>query len=222
MALYKNLIYIALFLISIDFISCLKLKKNFISFTDDEEITTITSDSESELLDAIEILNEKGGVIYIDTPVINLDENTIVIINGEDSGGIIGKRQSNGEYPRLNFNKISETLSGINIFGSNKFIEYIIIENVPDNGISIVGDLNIIDHVVSRYNFGSGFAVYGDFNTLNYCYSYRNCGSNINFIYADGFQIAGEINNVFKYCYAWENSDSGFNYIRELNSSELS
>ena len=222
MALNKNLIYIALFLIIIDLFSCIKLKKNLISFTDDEEITTITSDSESELLDAIEILNEKGGVIYIDTPIINLDENTIVIINGEDSGGIIGKRQSNGEYPRLNFNKISETLSGINIFGSNKFIEYIIIENVPDNGISIVGDLNIIDHVVSRYNFGSGFAVYGDFNTLNYCYSYRNCGSNINFIYADGFQIAGEINNVFKYCYAWENSDSGFNYIRELNSSELS
>ena len=69
----KNRIYIALFLfISFDLFSCIKLNKNFKSFTDDEEITTIYTDDEYELSDAINELNKKGGTIYIDTPVINL------------------------------------------------------------------------------------------------------------------------------------------------------
>ena len=222
MVFIKNYINIFLILIIIDFFSCKKIDKNFVSFTDDEEIITINSDNESEFVDAIEKLNEKGGTIFIDTPIINLNETTFIRISGSLSGGIIGIKQSNEEYPRINFNKENEALSGIIITGTNKFLEHIIVENAPFHGVSIIGNNNILDHVISRYNFGSGFDIRGDFNTLNYCYSYRNCGSNINFIYADGFQIAGEINNVFKYCYAWENSDSGFNYIRELNSSELS
>ena len=100
---------------------------------------------------------------------------------------------------------------GFNIFGSNKFIEYIIIEHSPFYGISIYGNNNSLDHVISRYNYGSGFNIIGDFNTLNYCYSYRNFAANIYLVNADGFNILGEVNNVFNYCFAWDNANSGFN-----------
>ena len=219
----KYLICTIIFLITtLELFSCKKIGNNFVSFTDDEEITTITSDNEIEFFDAIDQLNQKGGTIYIDTPVINLNINSIITINGELPGGIIGIRQSNGEYPRINFQNKYEFLSGINIYASNKFIEYIIVENVPDNGFTIYGDNNIFDHVISRYNYGSGFAIYGDFNTFNYCYAYRNCGSHMLLINVDGFYIFGEVNNVFNYCFAWDNANSGFNYVRLFNSSELS
>ena len=222
MVFIKNYINIFLILIIIDFFSCKKLDKNFVSFTDDEEIITINSDNESEFVDAIEKLNEKGGTIFIDTPILNLNETTFIRISGSLSGGIIGIKQSNEEYPRINFNKENEALSGIIITGSNKFLEYIIVENAPFHGVSILGNNNILDHVISRYNFGSGFDIRGDFNTLNYCYAYRNCGSSMHLINADGFQISGDINNVFNYCFAWDNSNSGFNYVKVLNSTELS
>ena len=170
-------------------------------------------------------LNKNGGTIYIDTPVINLVERKIILIGGQLPGGIIGIRQANGDYPRINFVKkegIIELFSSFNVYGSNKFIEYIIVENTPNFGISIVGNNNIFDHVISRYNYGSGFAVYGDFNTFNYCYSYRNCDTKISSQKPDGFYIQGEVNNVFNYCFAWDNANSGFNYARILNSSELS
>ena len=122
----KNRSYIAFLLVIIlDLYSGLKLGKNFKSFTDDDEIATITSDDEFEFIDAIELLNEKGGTIYIDTPVISLISNNLITINGQLPGGIIGIRQSNGEYPRINFMEgdYIEFFSGINIIGSNKFIE---------------------------------------------------------------------------------------------------
>ena len=222
----KNIIFIVFCLtITLDLFSCKILNNKFLSFTDDEEIATITSDNENEFHDAIEKLNEKGGTIYIDTPVINLVERKIILIGGQLPGGIIGIRQANGDYPRINFVKkegIIELFSSFNVYGSNKFIEYIIIENTPNFGISIVGNNNIFDHVISRYNYGSGFAVYGDFNTFNYCYSYRNCDTKISSQKPDGFYIQGEVNNVFNYCFAWDNANSGFNYARILNSSELS
>ena len=222
MVFIKNYINIFLILIIIDFFSFRKLDKNFVSFTDDEEIITINSDNETEFVDAIEKLNEKGGTIFIDTPIINLNETTFIRISGSLSGGIIGIKQSNEEYPRINFNKENEALSGIIITGTNKFLEHIIVENAPFHGVSIIGNNNILDHVISRYNFGSGFAIRGDFNTLNYCYAYRNCGSSMYLINADGFQISGDINNVFNYCFAWDNSNSGFNYVKILNSTEFS
>ena len=221
----KNRIYLSLFLIiSLDLFSSKHLENNLISFTDDEELITITSDDELEFLNAIDQLNKKGGTIYIDTPVINLNNQTSISISGKIPGGIIGIRQSNGEYPRIQFvNRYSEEIfTGFNIFGSNKFIEYIIVENSPSYGISIYGDNNILDHVISRYHYGSGFNIDGDFNILNYCYSYRNLGFGIISINGDGFNIFGEVNNVFNYCFAWDNANSGFNYIRFLNSSELS
>ena len=151
-SLIKSNIYFALFLFfTIDLYCCKKIENKFISFTDDEEITTITSDNETEFINAIEELNR----------------NTITI-GGKFPGGIIGIRQDNGEYPRINFiENFRELFSGINIYGSNKFIEYIIIENSPNYGISIIGQNNILDHVISRYNYGSGFIIYGDFNTFN-------------------------------------------------------
>ena len=217
--------YIVFFLlITFNLFSSKNLENSFISFTDDEEIATITSDDEAEFIDAIEQLNMNGGTIYIDTPVINLERRSSISLTGKLPGGIIGIRQSNGEYPRINFvnQYFEELLPGIVIYGSNKFIEYIIIENSPDDGISLLGDNNILDHVISRYNHGSGFNIYGDFNSLNYCYSYRNSDANAYLVTADGFHIFGELNNIFNYCFAWDNANSGFNYVRLFNSSELS
>ena len=199
-------------------------EKKFVSFGDDDEITTITEDDENALIEAIHILNEKGGTIYIDTQIINIKGNILVSMWGEYPGGIIGIRQANGEYPRINYLKTpdQELTSGISIIGSNKFIEYLIVENALYNGISVFGHNNILDHVISRYNVGSGFYIYGNFNSFNYCYSYRNCDASIFSVSSDGFQILGELNNVFNYCFAWDNGNSGFNYARLFNSSDLS
>ena len=113
----NNLIFFYTFLsifINIDILSCKFLNKKIKSFVDDDEIATITTDSESELMDALDILYEKGGTIYIDTPVINFNWPTI-FLDGDFPGGIIGLRQPNGEYPRINFlNKNTDNLfSGI-------------------------------------------------------------------------------------------------------------
>ena len=219
----KTSIYITLFLVfTLDFIFSQKLGENIVPLIEDEEITTIISDDEEEFMVAIELLNELGGKIYIDTPVITLEKNSNIELTGELSGGIIGIRQANGEYPRIIFNEKKDLFSGINIFGSNQYIEYLIIENVQDNGITLMGDNNILDHVISRYNYGHGFAIYGNYNTLNFCYSYRNAEPGAHLIVADGFYIDGEVNNVFNYCFAWDNSNSGFNYDKILlNPSEL-
>ena len=219
-------ILVGLFLIiSLSIFNCKPSENKFKSLLDDDEIATLTSDNETELLEAIKILNKNGGTIYIDTPIINMDEYSLLTISGTLSGGIIGIRQSNGEYPRINFvhsNKTRETSSGVMIKGSNKFIEYMIFENSFKYGIEVVGSNNILDHVVSRYNYGPGFLIRGSFNSFNYCYSYRNCDTNIFSINGDGFKINGELNNVFSYCFAWDNGNSGFHYTRLSNSSDLS
>ena len=224
----KNLIFFYCFLyilINIDIYSCKFLNKKLNSFVDDDEIATITSDSESELIEALDILYEKGGTIYIDTPVINIKESALYL-DGDFPGGIIGIRQENGEYPRINFVKEDEIIFNCIYITSNKFMEYMIIENSSYDGIMILGDNNILDHVISRYNFGCGFISIGDFNTFNYCYSYRNFdGTTFSSAYSvasDGFLILGESNNVLNYCFAWDNGNSGFNYARALNSSDLS
>ena len=92
-------------IITVKLLLCKNRDNNLISFTDDEEIVTITSDSETQLSNAIEILNQKGGTIFIDTPIINLFFVDTITITGELPGGIIGIRQPNGEYPRINFLK---------------------------------------------------------------------------------------------------------------------
>ena len=222
----KSLIFFYSFLsilINIDIFSCKDLNKKIKSFVDDDEIATIITDSESELKEALNILYEKGGTIYIDTEVINLKKESLLLLDGDYPGGIIGIRQPNGEYPRIHFVKeeIKNLFNGIYL-SSNKFIEYMIIENSLNDGIIIHGDNNILDHVIIRYNYGSGILVYGDFNTFNYCYSYRNFDGAKFPLSSDGFKISGELNNIFNYCFAWDNGNSGFNYVRELNSSDLS
>ena len=146
---YKSFFYLWLIII-LDLFSCKKINNNFISFTDDEEITIITSDNETKFIEAIQKLNENGGTIYIDTPVINFIKRNVIEIEEDFIGGIIGIKHSNGEYPLINFIKGGQDLySGINIIGSNKYIKYIIIENVIDNEVSIIGNNNILEHVIS-------------------------------------------------------------------------
>jgi hypothetical protein len=219
-----SIYFVLLLIVSLNLFYCKTLKKTLRHLGDDDEIATITSDNENELAQAIRLLNQNGGTIYIDTPVIHIVNATLTFL-GTVSGGIIGERQANGEYPRLSFinSKKSVEFSGIVFYASNKFVEYIIIEHSLTFGIEVYGHNNIFDHVISRYNSGPGFVVSGDFNTFNYCYSYRNFNKEIRYnINGDGFRINGEIGNVFKYCFAWDNSNSGFNYMRYLNSSDLS
>jgi hypothetical protein len=226
----SNINYFCLIiLVSLNLFSCETLEPieiKFKSFVDDDEIATITTDNEDELFKAVEKLNRNGGTIYIDTPVINIKKDIEITIEGKASGGIIGIRQANGEYPRLYFDRTGKThdlfFGGLYIDASNKFVEYLIIENSFNDGITVMGSNNIFDHVIVRYSYGSGFLVYGDFNTFNYCYSYRNCDTNSFFVTGHGFRVSGELNNVFNYCFAWDNYNSGFNYARLFNSSELS
>ncbi len=212
-----------LLIISLNVFSCKSLKNTFKSLVDDDEIATITSDNENELVEAIRILNKNGGTIYIDTPIINV-RNATLTISGTVSGGIIGIRQATGEYPRITFVESTKNraLSGLAVFGSNKFLEYLIFEHSLTFGVEIYGNNNVLDHVISRYNSGSGFLIFGDFNNLNYCYSYRNYDTFPFDKNADGFRINGEISNVLNYCFGWDNFNSGFTYVRALNSSDLS
>ena len=57
-----------LFLLSYNYVSNKFLEKE--SFSEEDVITTITSDDESALRDALLILWKFGGIIYIDTPVL--------------------------------------------------------------------------------------------------------------------------------------------------------
>ena len=223
---YLNRIYTVTFLVIVlTLFSCKNVGKNFKSFADDDTIATIVSDNENELMDAIAILNKKGGTIYIDTPVISLKKNNVVRINWDFPGGIIGIKQENGEYPRLDFTYkyLQKDFSGIEINDNNKFLKYIIIEHTPYDGISIYGQNNTLDHVISRYNYGIGFAVYGDNNNFKYCYAYRNCDFHLAKVSskADGFKINGE-HNILTYCFSWDNSNNGFNFERTFLTEELS
>ena len=94
--------FLLLLIISLNVLSCKTLKSTFKSFADDDEIATITKDDEKELSEAIQLLNKNGGTIYIDTPIIHI-RNVTLTITGTISGGIIGVRQSTGEYPRITF-----------------------------------------------------------------------------------------------------------------------
>ena len=77
-----------------------------LSFAETDAISTITKDDESELCDAIKKLNKNGGTIYINTPVINISSKCQVQLSGSKAGGLVGVKQSNGQYPSLNFKKV--------------------------------------------------------------------------------------------------------------------
>ena len=187
-----------------------------LSFAETDAISTITKDDESELCDAIKKLNKNGGTIYINTPVINISSKCQVQLSGSKAGGLVGVKQSNGQYPSLNFKKVrneKKKLGGVRISGSNQFVKYLIIEFAGNKGIWITGYKNTVDHVISRYNDASGIQIShgADSNTINYAYCYRNCDVAGHGGGADGFspKLTAK-NNVFNYCYAWDNSDDGW------------
>ena len=187
-----------------------------LSFAETDAISTITKDDESELCDAIKKLNKNGGTIYINTPVINISSKCQVQLSGSKAGGLVGVKQSNGQYPSLNFKNVrneKKKLGGVRISGSNQFVKYLIIEFAGNKGIWITGYKNTVDHVISRYNDASGIQIShgADSNTINYAYCYRNCDVAGHGGGADGFspKLTAK-NNVFNYCYAWDNSDDGW------------
>ena len=198
-------------LISLDAFPC----KNLASMAD-ATIATITSDSESALLSAVTTLNKSGGVIYINTAIINVSSTSTIKLSGSKSGGIVGMKQSSGAYPRISFKNArnkGSTARGFTISGSNQYMKFLTIEHAGDNGIWISGAKNTLDHIITRYNNDSGVQLSdnADSNTLNYCYSYRNIDVKTYGANADGFAPKlGATNTVFKYCFAWDNSDDGW------------
>ena len=215
----KLYIYI-LFLLSLESFPCKFLKSNILhEEKDDRVIITIKTDNEDELSHAINILNKVGGKIIIDTPVISISSITKVSLDGYSSGGLVGVKQANGEYPRIDFSKRKErmktfsyVLSGIYIYGSHKYIKNLIIENSNSHGIELYHNFNEIDHVITRYNSGSGIYIPGNYSSLNYCYSYRNCDKTLEKDYTketDGFTF-DKYNVDFNNCYAWDNLGYGF------------
>jgi len=208
-------------LITFDAVPC----KNLASFAD-SVIATIAKDSEKDLISAIKTLNTKGGIIYINTPVINISVTSTLKLSGTTSGGIIGKKQANGGFPRINFKNARDagaTCRGFTISGSNLYMKYLIIENAGDNGIWVCGSKNVLDHIITRYNNDSGIQLSdnADSNTLSYCYSYRNVDVKTYGANADGFAPKlGATNTVFNFCFAWDNSDDGWDsYDKEGDES---
>ena len=213
----KKLFSLAIiFLITFDSCSSKFLEGNLISFAASDAVATITTDSESDFLNAVKTLNSNGGTIYINTPVISISSTSTIKLTGTNAGGIVGMKLSDGTYPRLDFTKARDagsTARGITISGSNQFIKYLIIENSGDNGIWISGAKNTIDHVITRYNNDSGIQLSDGAvdNVVNYSYSYRNCDVNNYGANADGFAPKlGASGTVFNYCYSWDNSDDGW------------
>jgi len=173
-------------------------------------IAIINSDDESALRDATKKLYKSGGYIYIDTPVITMTQHG-ADIGGSLGGGIIGVKQTNGQYPHFDCKPLRKKYFNyfcLDIGGQNLKVQNLIIENGPSYGIFIAGKNIIIDHVITRYNGESGIYTnsQSDYNTFNYCYSYRNfLMPNIYYNKdGDGFTIElNSFNNKFNYCFAW-------------------
>ena len=198
-------------LITIDTVPC----KNLVSMAD-ATITTITTDSEADLLNAVTKLNKNGGVIYINTAVIHISSKKTIQLTGTKSGGIVGMKQSNGAYPIIDFKKArnaGSTARGFTISGSNQYLKFLVVQKAGDNGIWVNGSKNTLDHIIARYNNDTGIQLSDNAasNTLNYCYSYRNIDVKTYGANADGFAPKlGATNTVFNYCFAWDNSDDGW------------
>ena len=194
---------------------------------DDDNSFTIKSDSESELREAIDKINENGGIIYIDTPVINIGEKSALEIKAKKEGSIIGKKQKDDEYPRLDFSKQREKdyeVDGIILSGSNQLIQNIILEKSNGNGIVVTGEKNTLDHVITRYNLVSGVYLKNTpkSTTVNNCYSYRNFGKKSYGKNGDGFSFDTGVDVRFDNCFSWDNSDNGFNSeVKADSDSEI-
>ena len=100
---YNSIFFIVL--ISFNTFSSKFLDNKILSFGDAEEIVTIAKDDETALCEAIKTLNKSGGTIYINTPVINISSKCQITLSGSTVGGLIGVKQSDDTYPRLDFTK---------------------------------------------------------------------------------------------------------------------
>ena len=207
-------------LIIFDSVAC----KNLKSFA---EMIIISKDDEQALRKAVDILNQKGGIIFIRTPIINIYGKETINLSSNSSGGIIGVTQSKA-YPIIDFKnarKEGSTATGFTISGSNLYMKYLVIENAGGNGISIGGNNNLLDHIITRYNNNSGIQLVdgANLNTLIYCYSYRNIDIKTYGANADGFTIKqGANNNIFKYCFSWDNSNDGWGFYNGEPGTKIS
>jgi hypothetical protein len=190
-------------------------------------IATIKSNSQEELVNAISKLNQSGGgIIYIDTPIINIGigiASPILKLSGSNSGGIIGKRQSDGSYPVIDFIFINWKDTGFELSGSNQFIKYLVIQYARI-GVRITGSNNYLDHIITRYSFGPGIQLSDNAisNTLNYCYSYRNIDIS-GFVKASGFSLKpGSSQTYFNYCFAFDNFYNGWDVNDKEGDSSVS
>ena len=218
----KTTIYLSFFIIFIlDKVNLKFLdKKSKLFIQDGDIIATISTDNETEFREAIKILNIMGGIVYIDTPIISISSDVKIELSGPSAGGIIGLKQPNDEYPRIDFKKVRDNFDGksisqgmITITGNHKFLKYLIVENSACYGINVSGKKNYLDHIITRYNNFPGISLYkAESTTLTHCYSYRNFGRFSYGQLGDGFAIDfGTSNNtIFSYCFAWDNSNDGW------------
>ena len=216
--LYKNIFIInILFLLSFSSFNSKDIYKI---------VDIISLDNETFFREAIDKINKNGGIIHINTSVINIKENFPIELKGNIPGGIVGIKQFNGEYPRINFEyaRNSGSFLSLTIYGVGKFLKSLIIENSGANGLIISGRNNLIDHIITRYNQYAGIFISNtaNNNTFNYCYSYRNCDIKGHGINGNGFFSNGGSNNNFNYCFSWDNSNNGFSISsHEISSSTL-
>ena len=227
----KNNYYVFLTIFFLNIIGTIFSIKNNELFSEEDIIYTIKTDNESEFRNAVEKLNNIGGIILIDTPIININLDLTIEIGGTIDGGIIGIKQINDEYPIINFKNVRDafkpnTISKgmISITGTNKFLKYLIIEKSACYGINISGKKTTLDHIITRYNSFPGISLYNsEDTTLNYCYSYRNFGKYSYGELGAGFAIdlGTSINTIFNYCYAWDNSNDGFLTFSHAQAKKL-
>ena len=190
-------------------------------------VDIIKTDDEISFREAIKKQNFNWGTIYINTNVINIKIDSVIEFKGDIPGGIIGIRQSNNEFPRINFEEARNigSFCSLKVYGSNKYLKYLIVENSHAHGIEVSGKNHLFDHIITRYNQYAGIYInnIADSNIFNYCYSYRNCDIKGNGKNGDGFFNNGATNIIFKYCFSWDNSNNGFSISNhELKNSSLS
>lgn len=192
--------------------------------TDTSDGTVVTNFS--ALVNAIDAAEAAGGgKVYVSGTKIDCTAQ-LTLNTSSANVQIIGVKNSNGTYPKLDFTSFrssyigkstSDSQVGVRITGSKYTIENLIIEKAPDNGIQIKGTKasnNTVSNCIVRYNNDAGLQITGGAsnNKIQYVCSYRNCdvytlGGN-----ADGFapKLATGSGNTFYCCYAWDNSDDGW------------
>ncbi|MDD2797259.1 MAG: hypothetical protein PHV20_01570 [Bacteroidales bacterium] len=136
------------------------------------------------------------------------------------------------EVPVLDFRNQAYNSSnqGVKISGNYVHFKGITVQGAGDNGIQITGSNNFIEFCVARWNCDSGFQLKTGSN--NYI---LNCDSYENFDYesggtaspdfggnADGFadkQYTNTGTNTFKGCRSWRNSDDGWDHFEKIGNT---